>query len=318
MSCLGKRTKQHGRRLRLPLTAVSAATLCLLVYGVLALDLRPARCDSGTGAHVADGKSEAPSGSPKGNLYLLAVGVSQYQDPKIPNLTYAAKDAGDAYDLLTSQRALYKHIVAKLLQNRQATKSNIERWFEAGCRVAKPQDTLIFYFSGHGTVDPESGEQYLAVAHDTDVANLGETAVPMSGLDFLGKIRADHALIILDTCHAAGVADFASSPNGPSFFMLFEQFVTLRNKLLLTSSRTSEESWELLKLDNGVFTHLFLKGLKGDADANQNGRVTVEEVFRYVKDGTEKLTKGIQHPELAGLPKGPFFLSVCKGNDTGQ
>jgi len=50
---------------------------------------------------------------------------------------------------------------------------------------------------------------------------------------------------------------------------------------------------------NGVFTYSILQGLQsGDADANDNGEITVSELRDYVSQSVQDLTNGLQKPTM--------------------
>ncbi|MDR0845034.1 MAG: caspase family protein, partial [Tannerella sp.] len=82
----------------------------------------------------------------KGTLYAVIVGVSEYRH--ISNLVYSHRDALEMYDLLKLQTAPAN---LKLLTNRQATKDSILSAMNSLFTQTKPEDIVIFYFSGHGT-----------------------------------------------------------------------------------------------------------------------------------------------------------------------
>jgi hypothetical protein len=52
-----------------------------------------------------------------------------------------------------------------------------------------------------------------------------------------------------------------------------------------------------------MFTYFFLKGLKGEADYNKDGRITVGELSRYINDENEGLpyysNREYQRPQKA-------------------
>lgn len=59
------------------------------------------------------------------NLYLLAIGVSEYQDPAL-HLAYAHKDAQDLTQVLQQQQGqLYRKVETKVLTNQDASHDQI-------------------------------------------------------------------------------------------------------------------------------------------------------------------------------------------------
>lgn len=248
--------------------------------------------------------------SAKGDLHCLAIGVSEYKNPKIPDLKYAAKDARDFVKFVKSQRQLYKKVRVKLLVDERATKANIEKWLSKGCVSAGKDDTLLLFFSGHGLADPNREDEYFVAAHDTDPFRVASTGVLLSGMRLIKKVEARRALLIADTCMAGASVDLQRESGGVSLADFVREFRNRPNRMVIASSSTPESSVEDPGFRNGVFTHFLLKGLRGEADSDEDGVVTVTEAYHYVSSHTRDFTRGTQNPEFEGRADGPFALSV--------
>ncbi len=51
---------------------------------------------------------------------------------------------------------------------------------------------------------------------------------------------------------------------------------------------------------HGVFTHYLLEGLKGAADYNKDGTVTLGELIPYLSENVRRQTLNAQSPTVAG------------------
>jgi hypothetical protein len=71
-----------------------------------------------------------------------------------------------------------------------------------------------------------------------------------------------------------------------------------------------EFSQEHPVVGNSFFTHFLIEGLKGAADVDGNGVVSVREAYDYVYSRTLTETEGNQHPQFEGRIVGVFPLSV--------
>ena len=60
--------------------------------------------------------------------------------------------------------------------------------------------------------------------------------------------------------------------------------------MVLTASRAGEVSEERDDLQHGVFTFYLLQGLKGGADYNADGIITVDEAYSYVSTHVPQVT----------------------------
>ncbi len=77
--------------------------------------------------------------------------------------------------------------------------------------------------------------------------------------------------------------------------------------IILTASDDNEESEESLGLRHGVFTYFLLLGLKSN-DQNDNGYVSAEESFAYVKPAVTEYSKSIFNPQLYDKAAGEINL----------
>jgi uncharacterized caspase-like protein len=76
------------------------------------------------------------------------------------------------------------------------------------------------------------------------------------------------------------------------------------------SSKADETSLESSGLRQGVFSHFLIRGLKGEADANQDKVITVQELFDFIRDKVRAYTGNRQSPVIKGTydPKMPVAI----------
>jgi uncharacterized caspase-like protein len=66
------------------------------------------------------------------------------------------------------------------------------------------------------------------------------------------------------------------------------------------------------ELGHGVFTYYLIEGLRGKADADKDGLITVDEIFGFVSDAVPRATGQEQHPVKKGTVEGRLVLGVVK------
>jgi hypothetical protein len=116
----------------------------------------------------------------KPKLYVLAVGVSKYQDPDM-RLDLAAKDALDFGAAWNEQKGrLYSGVEVRALTDAQATKGNILDGLEWLQRQVTDKDIAVLFFAGHGINDSTGVFYFLPV--DADMEKLKRTAVSQSDI----------------------------------------------------------------------------------------------------------------------------------------
>jgi hypothetical protein len=269
---------------------------------------------------LAPQKQPSPSGSvegPVGDLYAVIIGVSKYKNSRVPELAVSDKDARDFAAFLKGQSSLFRTLHVNLLCNEEATKTAVEKELYYGLRRAGKDDTVVVFLSGHGADDPGSPGEFFFLTYDADPEFLAATAVHMNRQWFLSRLDSRRVVLIADACHAGGFSVRGAKSLSSSLERFMRQFRESEGRILITSSRADEISQEDPDLGNSLFTYHLLNGLKGAADKDKDGIVTLRELYDYVYENTKKQTRGYQSPQMEGKLVGAFPLSIIAGKDAG-
>ena len=241
------------------------------------------------------------------DIYAVVVGISRYQNTDVNNLRFADKDAQSFYDFLRSPAGGSvpgDHI--KLLLNEKATHAEVLKNIDETLKRAFENDLVILYFANHGVPDSDRRQLYF-LAHDSDPNNMIGTVISQLNVEFIlsEKVKSNMVVMFADACHSGA---FISSPklstrSGPASVInkLLSEIAKAKNGLaIITASRAAESSLESEEWGGGygVFTYYLLKGLKGEADQNVNGTVTIQELHDYVYHEVAKATRGDQNPNI--------------------
>jgi tetratricopeptide (TPR) repeat protein len=227
------------------------------------------------------------------DLWVLVIGISEYNNSNVRNLNYADDDAKLFFTYL---KTFYKNDLEKKeeihyrrLIDEEATQSNINKELQWLRRSAKPNDLVVIYFAGHAGVEDDN-EAYF-YCHGIDKSNLSATAIPFSrvnnDLAFFTK-NSVQAIFIADACHAG-----LMKQENYSFVntALAETNKQPSNTHRLLSSKQNQYSIESPTLCNGhgYFTYFLIKGLLGEADgsdsnpAKKDGLITIHELDSYLQ-----------------------------------
>ncbi|HTL89894.1 MAG TPA: caspase family protein [Leptolyngbya sp.] len=242
--------------------------------------------------------------------WAIVVGISKYKHDSL-NLKYADRDAESLYNLLISQAGggfEQDHIVK--LTNEAATTTNITRALRSFLKKPAREDLVMIYFACHGGPDLDRPDNVYLLTHDTDPNDISGTALPMREIDLCLRenLLAEKAILLADTCHSAalgGTIGRRSMGNQTRLVNRYLQEVSVARGgiALLTSAEANEVSFEDARWDgHGVFTYYLLQGMQGAADVNQNGFVTIGELFEYVRDNVKRATDHKQHPCIGTNP----------------
>ncbi|MFK7970709.1 MAG: caspase domain-containing protein [Bacteroidia bacterium] len=247
----------------------------------------------------ADAKQNGePSSGIKPNLYVLAIGISEYQDPAV-NLTYAHIDA----ESLTSkfqemEGVMFNQVHVRKVLNREATLVNIKtaiNWLE---REATQHDVIVMFVSSHGALD-HKGNLYI-LPTDFNAYNLFATALNIRDLTEGINGVPCKKLVFLDACHS-GQSGFdlleLASTKAADLDKVVQELIDQEPGLtVMTSSSGREYSYETVSWGHGAFTKAILEGLDGNADLDGDRVVKLNELDYYVSERVKKLTGGRQHP----------------------
>ncbi len=242
--------------------------------------------------------------------YAVVIGISQYNDPKIPDLKYADVDAQAFYDFVTSPiGGNFEKENVLLLKNEQATLKNVKLAITDFLKKAIDTDFVVIFMACHGEPEPDRPNNLYLLMHDTELDSLPATAYHMENVntDMKRYISAKRLIFIADACHSAGITEGTVSTRGFSNSInvaISTLKATREGWGVVSASRAGEISLESGQWGggHGVFTHFLLEGLSGKADleGNKNGIVTIAEAFDYVEEKVKRATRNAQHPDIAG------------------
>jgi uncharacterized caspase-like protein len=254
------------------------------------------------------------------NVWAVVVGINDY--PLLPKLKYAVNDAKAFQRLLVEKNLVPAENITVLL-NEQATLRKLRSALGTGLKgAADSDDMVIIFYAGHGaterdamSMDGDGLEKYI-LTYDTDPSDLFSTALPMRDLALIfHRIRSERLIFIADACYSGASGGRTVSVTGLRANIadtFLDRIAAGRGKVIITASAANEVSVERDELQHGVFTYYLLEGLKGPADTDGDGLITVDEAYRYVSDRVPQATRQEQHPVKKGTVEGNLILSITR------
>ncbi len=253
-------------------------------------------------------------------MQVVAIGIGDYVRPDW-KLEYTRNDANAVVSVLRNRSGdLYSDVSVVSLLDSHAKAITIEEHLSR--KSQSPQDVLVVFFAGHGYALREEGskgswEWYLLPythAWNTKAERKTELirrhGIPSRRLmRSLMKTRAQRVFLILDSCRSGAVVDAVSSSAGRALDDAVGQ-KTLRRIArvggihILAASRADEDAIELLSVPHGALTYLILEGIRGAADENQNGKVSVSEIIGYATREMPLLSRRLVRETISQKPVG--------------
>ncbi|MDX1932666.1 MAG: caspase family protein, partial [Capsulimonadales bacterium] len=243
------------------------------------------------------------TGETGGNLYILAIGVSAYRNPRF-NLKYARNDAEAFSNLWKAPTGggipLYNKVETRLVCDAEATTSGVRAALAKLLETATEKDTVALFLSGHGMRIGEGNYYFATTDIDPLTADsVAKTALPWTALQTtLAGIKARRVLLFLDACHSGGALGEGQQASGER---MAELLAKRAGVLVFSSSRGSEYSYELDSRKHGAFTAALMEAIGGKADLDiagggKDGVITAEEMLAFLRARVPQLTENRQTP----------------------
>jgi WD40 repeat protein len=245
----------------------------------------------------------------KPKLYVLAVGVSTYQDSEL-RLSLAAKDALDFGEVWKKQKGpLYSGVEARVLTDAQATKGNVLDGLEWLQRQATNKDVAVMFFAGHGVNDPNGVFYFLPV--DAKLVSLKRTGLSQADITSTVAAIAGKVIVFIDACHSGNLMDKVKRRAPSDISAVINELASAENGAVVFSSATGRQyALENSEWGNGAFTKGLVEGIMGKADYMGTGRITVNMLDLYISERVKELTQGQQTPSTVKPPNVPDFPVV--------
>ncbi len=219
-------------------------------------------------------------------------------------LRYAEDDAKVVLATLEEVGGVPKdHAVELLGADAAKLRAAFQALSERLAREAGPNDLLFVYVSSH------AGEGEL---------HLGGSKLELTELtDFVRQAKAGVGVLVLDACRSGSVTRVKGLKPAPPQVKV--EAGDLEGRVFISASGADEYAQESDELKGSYFTHHWVTGLRGAADASHDGQVTLEEAYQWAYARTLESTfgtrGGIQRPafkvDLRG--RGELVLTDPKG-----
>ena len=250
-------------------------------------------------------------GSVRAETHRIAIVVGHNTGDREHPLRYAEEDAGKLARALLEVGGvgrddlflLQGKPLARLHDALNKVRDRVTEWHRQPDRVV-----FLFYYSGH------SDGTALELAHERVV--FGELRQLITGTG------ADVRVTVIDACKSGALVSAKGGERGQPYHIRLDDDLLSHGEALLTSSAADELALESSEIGASYFTHHFISGLRGAADASGDKLVTLYEAYRYAAahttSATAETTLGAQHPaydyRLSG--EGELVLADLQQNRT--
>jgi len=221
-----------------------------------------------------------------GTLHLLSFGAGAPIKGTPADDLYG-RDAGFIVEAVKRSPSAWERVETKFVSGLECTPDRLLKEFDRLVKDAKPGDLVIIHASTHGTtkrgllqLDSEKGKII-----DADVLSARLAKLPCP------------AIVTIDACEAGGAVRSAL-PKKSAWL------------LGCTEKQSTSGQTDNPKVPHGFLVLAMCEALRGDADSDGDGLVTIGELFKWVPSRAKDLAKGeceqdavsVLPPDLAKLP----------------
>ena len=234
----------------------------------------------------------------KGRRLALLIGNSQYKAEGLSKLIAPPSSIHDVADVLMNPEiGAYEEVLTLVDEPAEAIRRAVAQFY-ANKTV---DDQLLLYFMGHAALG-KHGRIYL-IANDTDPSLLRGTSIPTAFIaDEMDNSQSQKQIFVLD-CHYSDTAP-SETPNlvGRSIDTAETFSRNGHQRVVVTAYDSTEYNWNnghvSGKAEPSQFSRYFVDGLRsGAADANEDGKITIGELFNFVQDQiATKVSSGKHQP----------------------
>lgn len=198
----------------------------------------------------------------------LVIGINKY--PNNP-LTGCENDAVSIHSVLEKNGDGSPNFDSRLItsETEEVTSELINT--SLGKLFSGKAETVLFYFAGHGAIDPVTNTGYL-ISQDGKKGSLGMSLSELLGMASEASPEIESTVIILDSCNSGYMGEVSAlGKTSPS---IIGDGVTI-----LTACHRDQEAGEIN--GQGVFTKMLLDGL-GGGSSDVLGRITPASVYSHI------------------------------------
>jgi tetratricopeptide (TPR) repeat protein len=265
--------------------------------------------------YVKKGKNSSKTKLPEkdyvSNRKAIIIGINMYESEGIPRLYGAENDASELTDTLINY-GNFEIPDKYYLVGADATRRNILKAVSDIFRKDDKSDLVTFYFSGHGIVDEENNEGYIAPYdyHPDDPFVSGINLYDLKKAMYNARNIAN-TILILDCCYAGIVTkDRTKAMMAPQPRMIPQEQEMKRNlfafniekmiksddqdhgKIVLActeATAVSREKNNCIHGENdsphthGAFSYHLIEGLDGKAANPDTGIISIDSLRKYIE-----------------------------------
>jgi len=259
-------------------------------------------------ARILDKPLDLPSfqGKKDKSAVALIIGLDKYES--IASAPWAESDASVFYDYAQQSLGISANRIALITGNksdRSGIWKSLDRWLPT--MVEKNDSNVYVYFAGHGLASADGMEAYL-LPYDGDPDMLDRTAIPREEvINGLKNLKARSVTLFMDTCYSGtpkgGKGTLVADSRGLRIIKKSSFSSLPKNFTIFSAASNDETASSHPTQDNGLFSYWMMRGLGGEADGDNDRKITNGELHEFINKNVKKAAVSMgrkQNSQLLG------------------
>jgi hypothetical protein len=241
------------------------------------------------------------------HTYLLSIGIGSYRNKQIPSRKFASLDAQAISNYFQALGGLPASNIL-LLQDWRATRSDIDEALLDWLPPRMNNDAVVIvYVAGLVSVGP-TGETFLVPYDGTTTT--ASRSYPVKDLEAaLSRLHARHTVFLFDGI-VSPIEPDKRTKTALSTLTLPQWNPPGSSTLHVIGISGIGQGLEDDQHQHGLFTYYLLRALRGEADLNRDGNVTLSETVTYLSQKMRWASKARMNQEQR-----PFAVPAINPTD---
>ena len=239
------------------------------------------------------------------NKVAIIFGIENYETN--PKASFANYDAKYFYQYAKNIFGVKNENIKLLIDeeaNLVSSLGALNKWLPS--KIKKNHTELIIFFAGHGLASTDGKQLYL-LPQDGDSDLLARTAISREEIfQIVSKLKPKTVTVFFDACYSGVSRDEESLiASARPLMIVADEQVTPENFTIFSASQLNQISSGLKEAKHGIFSYYLMKGLEGNADSNNDKKITNGELIAYLDENVSQKASELgrkQNPSLAGDP----------------
>lgn len=236
-------------------------------------------------------------------------GVGRFQDNTIPEIENITANINGVVNLVNDKK-LFTHVLSEDVRvSINEDKKNILRKFTDFSRTRKYNETVLFYFSGHGVIGTKDFNVYMP-AVDSFESYIETEGISITRIrEIIKSCRSKRKIVILDFCYSGSIHGAMNVNSNGAVLTAIDK---IKGAYIMTSATASTPSF--YDVDNpsrpSYFTEALIKILTFGLNSEQE-YITTDKLFESLCDELLKIEDRVIIPQKSLFDNADKIL-VCK------